>query len=221
MKKTNSIKKLLASMAIVSSAALTFAPATTHAGEVSYNAAVSNMYLWRGQNISSPSPAVFGGIDYAADSGFYVGTWTSSEGAAGSTEFDLYGGFAGGMGDFGYDIGYAAYLYPDVNGKEFVNSDASFLSEYIVGLSFKDLSATFFLYTEEVSDMYTSIDYSVGKFGLHAGMYKFKASGSDYTDFNVSYAATDSLSFTLSKAQGDGVKGAENPMIQVTYALPI
>ncbi len=221
MTKSTSLKKIIVAMAVASSAALAVTPATTQAGEVSYNAAVSNMYLWRGTNLSSPAPVVSGGIDYAADSGFYVGTWTSSEGAAGSTEFDLYGGFAGGMGDFGYDIGYAAYLYPDVNGSDFNRDDASLLTEYIVGLSFKDLSATFYLNTEEVSDMYTSVDYSFGKFGVHAGMYQFKASGSDYTDFNISYSATDSLSFVLSKAQGDGVVGAENPMIQVSYDLPI
>jgi len=241
MKKTNSIKKLLSSMAIVSSAALTFAPATTQAGEVSYNAAVSNMYLWRGINISNPSPAVFGGIDYAADSGLYVGTWTSSEGAFdGSAEVDLYGGFSGSAGDFGYDIGYAAYLYPYASKDMFTFSadssgNGSMLADYIVGLSFKDLSFTAYINAETGdagNNKYLTLDYAIGKFGLHGGINMNDNSADEYTEFNVSYAATDSLTFTLSKAQGDGVKsivgglganadGGENPVLQVTYALPI
>lgn len=242
MKKTTSLKKLLVSMAIVSSAALAVTPATTQAGEVSYNAAVSNMYLWRGINVSNPSPAVFGGIDYAADSGLYIGTWTSSEGAFdNSSELDIYGGYAGSAGDFGFDIGYAAYLYPYANKDMFTYSEdssgnGSMLGDYIVGLSFKDFSFTAYI-NAETSDsgnnQYYTLDYSVGKFGLHGGINVNDDSGSEYTEFNVSYAATDSLTFTLSKAQGDGVKaivgglgaanadGGENPQLQVTYALPI
>lgn len=241
MTKLTSLKKIIVAMAVASSAALAVTPATTQAGEVSYNAAVSNMYLWRGINISNPSPAVFGGIDYASDSGFYVGTWTSSEGAFdGSAEVDVYGGFSGSAGDFGYDIGYAAYLYPYANKDMFTFSgdssgNGSMLGDYIVGLSFKDFSFTAYVdaqTSDAGNNKYLTLDYSIGKFGIHGGINMNDNSGSEYTEFNVSYAATDSLTFTLSKAQGDGVKsivgglganadGGENPVVQVTYALPI
>lgn len=241
MKKAFSLKSLLVSMAVASSAALSVAPATTHAGEVSYNASVSNMYLWRGINISNPSPVVSGGIDYDFGNGFSVGTWTASEGAFdGSSELDLYGSYGMSFGDFGFSVGYAAYLYPYANKDMFTFSqdasgNGSMLGDVIVGLSYGDLSFTAYINAETDdagNNKYLTLDYPVGKFGLHAGINMNDNSTAEYTEFNVSYAATDALTFTLSKAQGDGVKGivgglganpdgGENPQLQVSYALPI
>lgn len=242
MKKATQLKSLLVSMAIASSAALSFAPATTQAGELSYNATVSNMYLWRGINISNPSPVVSGGIDYGFDSGFYVGTWTSSEGGFdGSAELDVYGGYGTSFGDFGVDISYAAYLYPYASKNMFNfpsdGTPGSMLGDIILGLSYGDFGFKAYMNAEgskSGNNMYYTADYAIGKFGLHAGMNKNDNSTKEYTEFNVSYAATDALTFTLSKAQGDGAKGisldggattigdaAENVQLQVSYALPI
>ena len=46
--------------------------------EWSANVGVTNNYLWRGLTQSINEPAIQGGIDYASDSGFYVGTWASN-----------------------------------------------------------------------------------------------------------------------------------------------
>ncbi|WP_373017692.1 TorF family putative porin [Thiomicrorhabdus sp.] len=241
MKKTFQLKNLVLSMAVAGAAAVSLAPAAAHA-EMSYNASVSNMYLWRGINISDPSPVVSGGMDYDFGNGFAVGTWASSEGSFdNSSELDLYGSYSISMGDFGLSLGYNAYLYPTASKEMFKSAydsdgDGSMLSDYVVGLSYKDLSATAFINTErDKSDnnVYVSLDYSIGAFGLHAAKNFNDVSGAEYTDFNVSYAATDALTFTLSKASGDGaiatvagIKGtdgteAENVQLQVSYALPI
>ena len=82
--------------------------------EVSANVAVSNMYLWRGVNLSPDGGVVSGGLDYANESGFYAGIWASSE--EGGHETDVYLGFAGEAGDFSYDIGYIYYMYPEDGG---------------------------------------------------------------------------------------------------------
>ncbi|MDX1796345.1 MAG: TorF family putative porin, partial [Hydrogenovibrio sp.] len=74
MKKTTQLKSLVMAMAIAGSTVAAIAPATSQA-DVSYNASVSNMYLWRGINISDPSPVVSGGADYSNASGLYLGTW--------------------------------------------------------------------------------------------------------------------------------------------------
>lgn len=239
MKTAFKLKSLALSMAVASSALLSVAPATTQAGELSYNASVSNMYLWRGINISNPSPVVSGGADYAFDSGFYVGTWAASEGKFdGSSEWDIYGGYGQSFGDFSVDVGYAAYLYPyaDEDMFEFTGDGGSMLGDVIVGLGYKDLSFTAYINAEgsgSGNNVYYTVDYPIGKFGLHAGINTNDDSDAEYTEFNISYAATDNLTFTLSKAQGDGVKSivsgltggngkeGENPQLQVTYALPI
>lgn len=79
------------------------------------NAAVASNYIWRGMTQSDDKAAVSGGLDVSGDSGLYAGTWVSNIdfGTAASYELDLYAGYAGESGDFSYDIGYIAYLYPD------------------------------------------------------------------------------------------------------------
>ncbi|MDG6773705.1 TorF family putative porin [Thiomicrorhabdus sp. ZW0627] len=225
MKKTFQLKNLIVSMAIAGSAALSMTPVTAHA-EVSYNANVSNMYLWRGQQISTASGVVFGGIDYSHESGLYAGTWTSSEGASGSTEFDLYAGYAPTFGDVTLTFGYNAYFYPDAAGDSYDRNDGNLITEYVLGAAYKGFSATGYFTTEDKAKgdnyKYVSLDYGIGKFGIHYGMSMQDTSSKEYNDINVSYAATDALSFIVSKAFGDGIADKnEKPMLQLTYALPI
>lgn len=223
MKKTFSLKSLLVSMAVASSAALSVAPATTHAGEVSYNATVSNFYFWRGQDISNGQGVLSGGADYADDSGLSVGMWTSSE--DGGSEFDLYGGYGAEFSGVGINLSYAAYLYPS-DAKGFDAAAGAFISEAIVGVSYMDLGVTAYINLDGSTGccdgyQYVSVDYGMDKFGFHFGSTSATAAGSSYTDFNVSYAATDAFTITVSKAQGDAVKPkGEDPMINIAYGLP-
>ena len=79
--------------------------------ETSASLTLSNMYLWRGVNLTPDAPAISGSLDYAHESGAYLGVWTTNEDDG--IETDLYVGFAGEAGDFSYDISYWAYLYPE------------------------------------------------------------------------------------------------------------
>lgn len=113
MKKTFSVKSLLVSMAIASSAALSIAPATTQAG-VSGNMGAVSTYVFRG--VYQTGAAGQGGIDYESDSGVYVGTWLSNVDTGGTNnlhglEYDLYGGWAGTAGGVDLGIGYTGYFY--------------------------------------------------------------------------------------------------------------
>lgn len=84
--------------------------------EVSVNVGVASQYLFRGLE-QGPGAAVSGGIDYASESGFYVGTWASNIGFASasgsSAEVDFYAGFGGEAGGVGYDLGAIYYWYPE------------------------------------------------------------------------------------------------------------
>lgn len=95
---------------LASSAA--FAGATGNVGAFSE-------YMFRGVS-QSGGAAVQGGLDYAHDSGLYVGTWASNIGFAGGgegddlgTELDIYAGFGGKIGDVGYDFGAIFYYYTE------------------------------------------------------------------------------------------------------------
>ncbi|MBT3094606.1 MAG: TorF family putative porin [Candidatus Thiodiazotropha sp. (ex Lucina pensylvanica)] len=79
------------------------------AAEVSTNIGVTSNYIWRGLTQTGNSTALSGGFDWSGESGLYAGTWLSE--AWDDYELDLYGGYAGEVGDFGYDVGLIHYAY--------------------------------------------------------------------------------------------------------------
>lgn len=105
---------------------------------LSANIAATNNYLWRGLEQTNGKSAVSGGIDYASNSGFYVGTWVSNADWAEemSYEMDFYGGFAGEVNGLGYDVGVIYYAYPDSR------DDVDF-SEVTASLSFGIFSLSY------------------------------------------------------------------------------
>ena len=97
------IKNLVPALAL----SAVVAPATSHA-EVSANIGWVSEYLYRG--IFQEDSSASAGVDYAHDSGFYLGTWGADVGDG--LEYDAYFGFAGGD-KFTYKIGYTGYFYTD------------------------------------------------------------------------------------------------------------
>jgi uncharacterized protein (TIGR02001 family) len=81
------------------------------------NAGLFSDYRFRGFTQTGYKPAFQGGFDFAHKSGFYLGNWNSNvesglyNGA--SLEMDFYGGYKTTFGDFGFDIGYLYYFYPN------------------------------------------------------------------------------------------------------------
>jgi uncharacterized protein (TIGR02001 family) len=89
--------------------------------EVSYNAALTSDYRYRGLSQSRLDPALQGGADYVHNpTGFYAGTWlstikwTKDLGGDGNIEWDIYGGKRGNLSaDVTYDVGGLYYFYPN------------------------------------------------------------------------------------------------------------
>jgi len=87
---------------------------------VSFNAALTSDYRYRGLSQSRVKPALQGGADYSHNpSGFYAGVWASTIkwtkdlGGDGNLEIDLYGGKKGEIATgVTYDVGGLYYLYP-------------------------------------------------------------------------------------------------------------
>jgi uncharacterized protein (TIGR02001 family) len=106
----NNMKWLVAGVALALSGAAT-------AGELSATVTATSDYDFRGVTQSSGDPALQASIDWAADSGLYIGAWASNvdfgPGDSADAEVDVYAGFAGGAEDgLGYDIGAVYYMYP-------------------------------------------------------------------------------------------------------------
>lgn len=94
--------------------AATLASPAAMAGVTGNVGAVSE-YLFRGIE-SSGGAAVQGGVDLSSEAGLYAGTWASNTGgpaAAGGTELDFYGGWAGKAGPVGLDFGAIYYMFTE------------------------------------------------------------------------------------------------------------
>lgn len=100
------------------------------------NAGLFSDYRFRGFTQTDYKPAFQGGIDFAHQSGFYLGNWNSNveqllyNGA--SLEMDFYGGYKTTFGAFGIDVGVIYYYYPGTN-KFQPGLDAENFEAYIGG----------------------------------------------------------------------------------------
>lgn len=94
--------------------------ATTPTHSTSANVSLATEYRYRGIAQTDGDPAVQGGFDWTHSSGVYAGTWGSNVSwladadarVSSSVELDVYGGYRGTLGEFGYDLGLLRYLYP-------------------------------------------------------------------------------------------------------------
>jgi uncharacterized protein (TIGR02001 family) len=208
------MKKVLLTSAV--SVAVLMASAPSYA-QLTANASVTNNYLWRGLTQSINEAAVQGGVDYASESGFYVGTWTSNvsydSDDAYSYEHDMYFGFSGEAEGFSYDVGYLYYNYDSNAGFDF--------GEVYGSIGIGNFSLTAYLLANAEPDEAPGQDFSFGsayyisgditiptesgaEIGLHMGyhagdfMYAFNGATDDYFDFNFSIAK-DGFAFLVSQ----------------------
>lgn len=198
--------------------------------EISASAAVSNMYLWRGQNLGSLGeddqangvPAVSGDLIVGAG-GAYAGVWTSSGDAALGQEYDLFVGYAGEAGDFSYDLSVWTYIYPDGGESNDTFGDSS---DIILGLGYQDASVGIYKQVGDEADnddIYYTLGYGIGSVSATVGIFDIGADDSDYTHVDLSYAYNDNLSFTVSKIvdQEEDDTYDDDTQVVVTYSLPI
>jgi uncharacterized protein (TIGR02001 family) len=194
-------------MRILAALGLLAAAAAANA-EVSGTAAIVSDYDFRGFTQTNNDPTVQLSIDYAHESGWYIGTWGSGVDFGDpkpSTEVDVYTGYAGSVGDFGYDVGINYYAYPGA-------SDLNF-GELYGKISYSILSAGVYYSNDfggsDESAIYVYADVSIPagplSVDLHAGLsdgdgvaatYAFDGGKDNYTDYSIglSYSANN---FTL------------------------
>lgn len=227
MKHVSGIKKTVLAASVAATMAAGLAAPSIAVAEVSGTVGVSNMYFWRGVDLTEGNAQVFGSLDYAHSSGLYAGVWGSSE--VGGTEYDLYAGYAGSLGDFSYDIAYVDYNYP--NSSTYTEEDYRDLQEVILSLGYAGFSAAGYFGVGDYGrgddsvdneDNYFTVGYSYDKYGITVGTWDFEADDSNYTHVDLSYALTDELGFTVSKivdSEGGNMDDEDDALFVVTYAL--
>ena len=205
------------------------------AAELAASATVSSSYLWRGFELGSGTPAISGDLVYS-NSGFYGGVWVSSGDGTAGTEYDLFAGYGGSAGEVSYDIQYVSYIYPTGG---FSETDGTFgdFAEVVLSLGFGPVSFVYkdnvagetggYAFTEDYK--YYSVSGAVDKFSATIGVHDEGVDDptvtGDATHLDISYAATDRLTFTASAILDSDLEdlgGTEpEPLVNVSYSLPI
>jgi uncharacterized protein (TIGR02001 family) len=108
--------------------------------EISFNAGFMSAYQWRGEDQNNGDSTASFGADVALPANIYIGTWTASASGSSSQEVDLYAGIAPTYGDFGFDLGYIAYIYPGATDTGAIN-----FGEFYIGASYAPEKASYSL----------------------------------------------------------------------------
>lgn len=158
---------------------------------VSGSAAFTTDYLFRGVSQTSNNAAVQAAMTFSHESGAYFTAWGSSVSGAnlgGGIELDTLLGYAGKVGEVGYDVGVMRYNYPGFSAETYLPGSAvvaGFDPDYdeaYASVSFKGakLGVAFSpdYYFESGEFTYAFLDYSVtvADIGLlaHVGMNSFE-----------------------------------------------
>ncbi len=124
--------------------------------DASMTATLATDYIWRGQSQTAGAGAVQGSLDFAHESGLYIGAWASNVDADAfdaSVEIDYYFGWAGNITDeIELDLGWATYTYPKAGGDASVDEVLASIGLYGFTLGAK------YAYDPE-SALYTYIGY--------------------------------------------------------------
>ncbi|GAB3403057.1 TorF family putative porin [Massilia agilis] len=173
---------------------------------LSFNAALTTDYRYRGISQTRLEPALQGGADFTHNpSGLYAGTWLSSiqwtrdAGGSGNVEWDVYAGKRGQLGaDLSYDTGVLGYIYP-ANGLKAVAGFADANTAEVYGqLGYKDFYAKYswsltnlFGFVDSHHSGYLDIGANVGladglALNIHAGRQQVRHNGpASYTDWKL------------------------------------
>ncbi|KQV61545.1 MULTISPECIES: TorF family putative porin [unclassified Duganella] len=202
--------------------------------EMSFNAAVSSDYRYRGISQTRLKPALQGGTDYVNNpSGLYVGAWASTikwtkdAGGDGNVELDIYGGKRGQVtADVSYDVGVLTYVYAN-NGLKHVPGFANADTTEVYGqlgygpatVKYSHSVTNLFGYVDSKNSGY--LDFSANfpacqgyTVNLHAGHQKVSHNRiANYTDWKV--GITKDLGFASLQLAAVGTNGSK-----IAYASP-
>jgi len=126
------MKSLSKAVAVASLLSAGIMSAQVANAEVSFNAAGTSNYMWRGDTQTANGSAISGGADYSHESGAAAGVWTSN--VAGDTEIDYYVSYGAEVGAVSLSAGVISYDY---------NADTADFVEFNVGAGFADASVTY------------------------------------------------------------------------------
>ncbi|MDQ3040193.1 MAG: TorF family putative porin [Pseudomonadota bacterium] len=203
--------------------------ANAHAG-TSGNITLASDYVFRGVSQTNQKPALQAGIEYAADSGFYAGSWgsniswlsdlsTTLAPISSSLELDLYGGYRGKFSDaVSYDVGALYYWYPGDFPSGFNSADTLEVyagltvaaSEKVsLGAKYFHAATDLFGYADSDGSGYLDLTANVAlddgwAIGAHAGKQWIDGNDAfEYTDWKLGVTKSFESGFSVGLAYSD------------------
>ena len=172
-------------------------------GKISANVGMVSEYFFRGITQTDKKFAVQGGLDFAHNSGIYIGFWGSNvdfgDGDEASAEVDIYGGWSGELGKskVTLNIGGIYYLYPGADDDldyDFFEVNASLSKDFgFASASAKiSYSPEYFADSGDATYIESGIDVPVGKYftvNLHGGY--------QWIDDNATFGADDYFDYLV------------------------
>ena len=191
------------------------AAAAEPASPLTGNMTLTSDYRFRGISQSFRLPAIQGGIDWAHESGFYLGNWNSSVSGnsypnGASLEMDFYGGYKLALSkEFTLDFGGIYYYYPGAYYNGFLPSKPGFNNfEVYVGATYGPFSGKVYVALTDyfgldqttgaafggkgsAGSWYADLSYATEimpktTLGAHVGYMKVQSYGDfDYFDYKI------------------------------------
>lgn len=199
------MKRAILLLSVITLVTGTFSAASHAVEGLSANAAVTNNYIWRGLSQTDDQAAVSGGLDFNAQSGFYIGAWVSNvKYGTATSELDLYVGYEFSVNELLFDGGYLNYNYPAGDNLDFSELYASVSWEFLtvgynvlvksdIGGDFGDDDYVFADFVFEISDGL--------ELAFHYGSSHYDAGG-NYSDYGISLNK-NGLTFSVSDTDKD------------------
>jgi len=214
--------------------------------EFETSATVANMYLFRGQDMGNGSAMISGTI-VGISNNLYGGIWAASGDSESGTEYDVFLGYEGNIGDVSINTNLTNYMYPSDDDADTFGA----VSDFYLNIAYLLFA---FDYQDNIAGnsgyAYYALSASALKFSVTLGMADVddlsenialsNTPGNsdfagdapvDYTHLDFNYAHSDNLTFTLSKVleqdsiEVGGVKYENNVdddlLFVVSYSLPI
>ena len=194
------------------------------------NVSLTSDYVFRGVSQSNQQPALQGGVEYAAESGAYIGTWgssiswlsdlsTSAAPISSSLELDVYGGYRGKFSEaVSYDVGALYYWYPGDFPSGFNSADTlevyagitvAASDKLSLGAKYSYAATDLFGYVDSDGSGYLdlSANLTVGKgvtINTHAGKQWIEGNDAfEYTDWKLGVTKAFDNGFSVGAAWTD------------------
>ncbi len=193
--------------------------------EVTGNVTLASDYVFDGISQTDNGPALQGAIDWAGDSGLYVGAWASNvdfgEGSESDFEIDLYAGLTFGGEALLFDVGVVQYIYqPD-------GDDIDYMEVY-GGVTFSENLTIKYWYTDDYANLGFASQRIKGTFSIPVGEnwsvpleYTFTdpEEGDSYNHYKVGLAtAFGDVNAELSYQMTDIDDGGDEDFADIVYS---